>query len=138
MTSSWPSNIFPSEFKLDQVLVLDPANGQVGTFFPIQIIENQYLEISAQQRPGAQDLSLDLWLSQIPWGKSPSFQFPKQDRNFAITKTPLRLRIGFFMLPLPQVDKYQYINLLPGNYFVNILNLENRINRVRVISKIGI
>lgn len=136
--TSWPSNVFASQFSLNQTLVLDPSKGQIGTFFPIEILPSSYLEIALQQRPGPQDLSLKLWFSQIPWGKPPTFQFPTQDKYFAITKTPLNLRIGFFMLPLPQVNKYRYIKLIPNKYFVNIQNLENKINRVKIIIKTGI
>ncbi len=135
--TSWPSNVFPSSFSLDQTIVLDPKTGQIGTFFPIEILPTSYLQISAQQRPGPQDLSLKLWLSQTPWGKPPNFQFPTQDKHFAITKTPLNLRIGFFALPLPQITGYRYIKLTPGGYFVNIQNLENKINRVRILITTG-
>ena len=137
MTSSWPSNVFPSEFSFNQMIVIDPDKGDIGTFFPIEIHPTSYLEITAQQRPGPQDLSLKLWFSEKPWNKPPSFQFPPKDKFFGITKTPLNLRIGFFTLPLPEVNKYRYIKLIPGKYYVNIQNLENKANGARVIIKTG-
>lgn len=138
MTNSWPSNVFASQFALDQILVIDPSEGHVGTFFPIEIVNNQYLELGFVQRPGGQDLAIDLWFSQRPWGSSPNFQFPFKERVYGITKTPLRLRIGFFALPLPQVNRIRYVKLIPGKYYVNIHNLENRLNRVRVIANFGV
>jgi hypothetical protein len=137
MTTSWPSNVFPSPFSFNQMLVIDPSEGNIGTFFPIEIQPTSYLEIAAQQRMGAQDLSLKLWFSETPWSRPPAFQFPPKDKFFGITKTPMNLRVGFFALPLPQVNKYRYVKLIPGNYYVNIQNLENKVNRLRVIIKTG-
>lgn len=135
MIQSWPREVVPIKFCQNMSLSIDPKQNITGLFWPFTLGENCYLEIVAQKRPGAQDQSLRFWISERPWGETPNNQFPTNDKDFAITNSGLKLRIGFFQPSLsPIQSKYRYIKLIPGSYYANVQNLENRVNRFRVIS----
>jgi hypothetical protein len=102
--------------------------GQVAVF-PFTLAPNGQIVINVVQQQGTQDHTIRVWVSKEPYGTSVvlnpqnvTYWNPNHIANQIVT---------VFDTTMPQHPAVQTpLALLPGDYFLNIQNLENRSNVV--------
>lgn len=100
-----------------------------GFSFKINFLPGTRKILQFYQLPGGQDLSMRVWISNLPWDMAVTYPADVVPW-FTLNRAATNIILSDWTLPPPKkIPNQFYLGLIPGTYYANIQNLQNANNQ---------